>query len=107
MFVIAVDLTLYLLLIIIYFGDFAYRSLSFLGFTMMVLWLLRHVLSQVETHIASDVVHIFDDLWVIDGSRVAGGVTLRSVIGLGVIEGVLSSLLRMLSLFRWCSHNIS
>lgn len=109
MLVIAVDLTLYLLFIIIDFGDFSYGSLVLLGFAMMVvmLWLLRDILSQVEAHITSDIMHIFDDLWVVDGSRVAGRVTLRSVVCLGVIEGVLGSLLRMLTLFRWCSHYVS
>lgn len=77
MLVVAVDLTLNLLFVVIYFSNSTDRALSFLPVTLMLLWLLRHVRSQVEAHISGHIImNIFNNLRVDHGSRIARGVAL-------------------------------
>lgn len=101
MLVVAVDLTLNLLFVVIYFSNSTDRALSFLPVTLMLLWLLRHVRSQVEAHISGHIMNIFNNLRVDHGSRIARGVALWSVIGVSIIVSVLDKLLLMLTLLWW------
>ena len=104
MLVVAINLTLNLLFVVIYFGNFAYRTLSFLPITLMLLWLLRNVWIQ-DAHISGDIMDIIDYLRVVYGSRIARCVTLWSIISITV--SVLDELLLMLTLLWWGPHYAS
>ena len=109
MLIVAVNLALNLLFVVVYFGNFTYRSLSLLPITMLIfLWLLRDVRRTNDAHISSSLImDIIDDLRVVDGSRIARGVALWSIIGMRMIVSVLDKLLLMLTLFWWCPQNAS
>lgn len=102
MLVVAVDLALDLLFVVVYFGNFAHRSLIFLDLLFIFFRLLRDIRGQ-DANFTGHIMDILNDLRFVDGSRVAGSVTLWPIIIIGV--SILDELLLVLTLLRWSPHN--